>query len=514
MEQDLFIARWTASCKNLLQIDFWKKFPALYYGLYILLGAAFSLKPNAIYLFPLLFLMLTAGGYKKALVGVVVCFISCLHTHLRYTFPPVEKIEGSGIFQVSNIQLTSSPFQKSYLFTGTLTRFTSKEGKNWKNIPCRFYVPLHKERPSGAFPLKIEGTLIQKKALSYVVKPKKISMEGGNSLSLVETRFQFKEQFSKWLKKQGARSEATAFLLSMITGEIEERTMNLEFNRLGLQHILGVSGFQFVLLAACLGWLLRLFFSYKKGALITLILLTGYFFFLGDSPPAFRAWVAISLFLGGVLWGVRLNAVNALGAALLLELIKEPLTLTHIGFQLSYLCTFAILCLYPLLRKIFVSPRSFFQVLQLKKGERPAFLLSSFIYETIALNSAVHLLSLPLLLHLFGKFPVLSFFYNLFFPLGASLAFIAVLLSLPFLVIFPPLGSFLYMCTTAFTAALLKIAAHPPAYLGFYIRVNSFPLEAVVCLLTLGSLSLFYKTKNQHSLLLPFSLRQNKPPAT
>jgi predicted membrane metal-binding protein len=72
----------------------------------------------------------------------------------------------------------------------------------------------------------------------------------------------------------------------MLTGDVDDRLLNLEFNRLGLQHILGVSGFQFVLLAALVGFLFRLILPYKIATCGLILSLTAYFFFLATLPCA------------------------------------------------------------------------------------------------------------------------------------------------------------------------------------------------------------------------------------
>ena len=129
--------------------------------------------------------------------------------------------------------------------------------------------------------------------------------------------------------------------------------------------------------------------------------------------------------------------------------------------------------------------RPFKEVLTMTRWNRCGYLLSALIRETLALNLAVHVLALPALLSLFGKFPIMSLFYNLFIPLGATIVFIGSLIAITFAALIPPFGLFLHHLNTHLTSLLLDISNNPPAYLEFFIRTPHFPLWLAVTLLTL-----------------------------
>lgn len=301
------------------------------------------------------------------------------------------------------------------------------------------------------------------------------------TFSFAELRFKAKQKLQQILSKSIPNKQSRAFLTSMLTGDIEERVLSSEFRRLGLQHILGVSGFQFVLLASLLSFGLRGFLPFKMAHICLVVFLTLYYFFLGSSPPVERAWVALTIFLIGNLCNLRTTPLNALGAGLIFEVWKSPMSIGDIGFQLSFLCTMAILILYPLMRK---SRRSLKEVTRMNRWNQHGYIAYSLIRETVALNLAVHLFALPALLFLFHKFPLVSFIYNLFFPFGAAVVFTLFLLALFFSVCLPPLGSLLHECNNFLTDGLLTFASHPPAALDFSIRVKTFPLEWCILLLT------------------------------
>lgn len=463
---------------------FWEKHPAFLYGLLILLGSASILKPSFSYFLPLGWLIYSSyNTIKLLLIGISLFALTLIYTKTIYTFPSIgeEKIAGEGLFHIESISIHASPFQHSYLFKGSLRHFN-----HWKDIPCSFHIPLKKQRPLGNADLLIQGHLLQKADKKYTLKLTSFTpVQKKNNLA--EWRFQQKQRFTQWLKASIPDKQACSFLTSMLTGDTDDRVLNLEFNRLGLQHILGVSGFQFVLLAAIGSFLFRLILPYKLAISCLILSLTAYCFFLGDSPPVQRAWVSVTIFLIGILLNRRTTPLNALGLGLMIAVLYDPLSILNIGFQLSFLCTLAILLLYPVMQKAlspFLPSRSFHEILNMTSWNRHGYICSALIRETLSLNLAVHCLALPALLSLFGKFPLLSLFYNLFIPFGATLVFIGSLIAIFFTALMPPLGLFLHHINTKLTTLLLNISNNPPAYLEFFIRAPNFPLWLSITLLT------------------------------
>lgn len=264
----------------------------------------------------------------------------------------------------------------------------------------------------------------------------------------------------------------------MITGELDDRLMSLQFNRLGLLHLLGVSGFQFSLLAFLLGALLRIILPGSHGLLLLALLLSAYAFILGDSPPIQRAWMSVILYVIAKIKGYQTSPITVLGAALLWELCLDPLVYYQLGFQFTFLCTAAIFIVYPLLRNLLLPKRSFSEIRSLPFTERIGHVLTFFCREAIALNLAIHLVSLPLIFFHFHKFPLLSLAYNLFLPPAVSIAYVFLILGL----ILPP---FLKIASWI-TEGIVHIASNPPTLFDYQWRIPGFTLTwTIICLLFL-----------------------------
>jgi competence protein ComEC len=310
-------------------------------------------------------------------------------------------------------------------------------------------------------------------------------------------RFDVKNHLRSKLATTFPDPKCRALILSLLTGDIDDRGLALEFNRLGLLHLLGISGFQFSLLAYLLGLALRFFLSYRMAAALSLVILFCYTFVLGDSPPIERAFVSTLLATWALLFGFRFSALNALGVAILWLLLKNPLLIFHLGFQFSFLCTAAILIVYPhfktYLSHLFAK-RALSQTLQLVPLDQHGHIVSFFFREALALNLAIHLVTLPLILYHFHKFPLLSVIYNLFLPALFSLVYLLLILGM--VIVFPPL----LQLTGKLTAALLTVATHPPALYDFQLRVSLFSQSVAVTLITA---ILFYFAINKASSSAP-----------
>ncbi|HEX2578837.1 MAG TPA: ComEC/Rec2 family competence protein [Rhabdochlamydiaceae bacterium] len=458
----------------------WLSAPALFYGILFLIGIVFALSFHPAYFFPLILCLYTYP--QKLLSGLLACLAGWTLALLSYTLPDLkeEGFEGSGTFKVESVSYSHSPFERSVHFKGILQEFSSDQA-TFKNIPCRIYFRHNQPQPLGSTDLHVTGKLFPKGHHRYVLKVH--SWEIAPTSRLAEWRFNLKNKLRAYLSRHFTDAKSRAFLTSMLTGDIDDRLLALEFNRLGILHLLGISGFQFALLAFLLGSFFRLILPYNAASLFLILFLTAYAFILGDSPPIERAWIGISLYLAAQITGWRISALNALGIALLWQLAKDPLLIFHLGFQFSFLCTAAILVTYPLFRSWltrFFPHRHFKELIQMPFLDQHGHLLSFFCRETLALNGAIHLVTLPLILFHFHKFPVLSLLYNLFLPAAVSLVYLFLIVG----VALPFIGSWVHILNRRLTKLILQIATHPPALYEFQWRMHDFSMTAAVTAIT------------------------------
>ena len=476
-------------CNRTLSPFLWQNYPALFLGIALLCGSSLAFDFRLPFLIPLVSLCLLTRGKGATLLLLAAVSLGFSMGHLRYSFPQGGKEwRGQGLFVIQNIQKSASPFQQYWQCDGTFKWFQSES--SYRNVPCSIFLPLKTVPPAPNQSYLLEGVIKSKSTHQFSFKPTK-----GTAWTCVKRRFSFakwrfvaKETIRNYLHKHLKHPSSRDFLSALATGEMENRILKHNFASLGLQHLLAISGFHFGLIALSLSGILRLFLTPRNSALLLLPLITLYFFFIGPAPSCFRAWMTISLFLLSHIFSWRTSSLNLLGVSLITALLIDPLTISHLGFQLSYLITLSILLFYPLFEILFsplLPPRPFQSLLKMRPLHQHGYLLSALIRSAIALNCAVHLLALPTLLFLFGKFPLLSLLYNLFFPFWVGISLFFLLLAL----ILSPvsfLSAGIHFVNSTYTSWILSLTSHPPIFFHFFLRLNTFPLWILMTYLTLS----------------------------
>ena len=449
---------------------FWIEQPALLLGLSVLIGTSSTLFWDFPWnwAFPLLWIVYLAQCRSWAPIALVIggaVYSWCL-------YPSVPTGNG-GYFSIASLQPHQSPFQKGLIYKGMLTI----EGQR---IPCNVH-HLGSEYPKANCDYILHGKLQQRGPYDYLFKPKKwIPVK--NTWSLAEIRYQMKEKLRHFLNQKLIRPRTASFLGSLITGDVEDRALRYEFGRLGLQHILAISGFHFAILIAFCAAFLSLFLPYRAKLITLLCAVNIYFLFVGALPAVQRSWLAALLYLVGKLIGRHSSGLNLLGVALLVEVILDPLISANLGFQFSFLSCAGILMLGPLFPSAPSKPTLISQH-------------ASFFRKGFRLTLAVNAAMLPLLLYHFHQFPLLSLLYNLFFPFLVGIALFSLFLSLLASLLFPPLADLLFYLVDWFTAELLNLAAYPPIALDYSLKMAHVPAWTIpLYIFALFWLSMTYKT--------------------
>jgi competence protein ComEC len=466
---------------------FFSYHPALHAGLIFLLGLCLSqnLSP-ALLPFCLILFLPSIKSPTKLLPLLLLCSLAFIYGKWKEEKLPndLTSFTGTVLFCPSEIKTKQTHYKKSYLVKGTI--LSTQENPNIERIRCS--IPLSPSlRPLKAGKYLISGTLEnQDTGLSFSPTPNKNWTPISGSFSFIEERFALKEFLKKKIHQLYPSKQVADFLTALTIGDLSDPLLRFSFGRLGLQHILAISGFHFSLLALFLGFFFRLFLKGKIFHIALLCTLTAYFALIGYSPSILRAYLGASLYLVGRLGNWRCSGLNILGATLLFELILVPESLKSIGFQLSFLATGSILLLYPLtflLAKKIFPIRSSEEALLLKNPDRWIYLFCCFLRSTLGLNLSVHITMIPTCLILFGKFPLSSLAYNLFIPIGVCLTLFLFLTSLPLLIL-PPLATSITLLNNCFTKTLLSLITEAPNCFNVYLKAN-LPTYCLLILLPL-----------------------------
>ncbi|MDZ7772621.1 MAG: DNA internalization-related competence protein ComEC/Rec2 [Balneolaceae bacterium] len=176
-----------------------------------------------------------------------------------------------------------------------------------------------------------------------------------------------------------------------------------DFSRVGLSHIMAVSGLHVGFLLAPFWWMLPWLRTFRHGpaaGMVLTVLLLGCYAGL----TGFTASVTRATLTGGLLVYARLyhrihNPVNLTAASALIILAADPSQLATPGFQLSYGAVFAILLCLPVLRGLLPA--------------RHRYRAAGRIFATSAISVLVPLALYPLLASYFGEISLAAPLSNL-----------------------------------------------------------------------------------------------------
>ncbi len=203
--------------------------------------------------------------------------------------------------------------------------------------------------------------------------------------------------------------------------DLLSKSMQDNFSRTGMTHIVAVSGYNVTIVAEYLmilgifiGLWRRQAFWFAVIGIILFIALTGF------PSSAVRAGVMGILLIWSMKNGRLANSENAVIFAAVVMLLINPLLLRwDIGFQLSFLATLGIVYLYPLFSEYLVKKQKVFGMT-----------------EILFLTISAQIFVLPVILYNFNKLSLISPLANLLvlpiIPLTMLLIFMAVILSLIF----------------------------------------------------------------------------------
>lgn len=425
---------------------FWKRAPALYYSLYLLLAILFTLKTSWAFLFVMLFFWKrekTQAFIALSLFLAMICYVQ----HIIY-FP--EESTGAFLFQITSAESSKKKFQHGTVYRGKIKKI-KEEGKDETkcNLSASMFIT---EKLSLDYQYWVTGSIYTRNKGYYSIYPSHLPpIIDKKRIPFCSLREKSKNWLKVYIHKHYTQKPLSAsFLVALTTGRNEDPLLKGNLTQIGCAHLLAISGFHFALIAAFCHFLLKPFFPYKLHAFLLLTLLLCYLLFLGKSASIYRAFIFSSCFLLGPIVERRSSSMNTLGVALGICLVIDPMMAIEMGFQLSFLATGAIIGFYPKIKRWVVFAKD--------KG------LIRFFMQAIALNLAVHLVLTPLTLLYFHTVTFHSIFYNLLLPSLTSGSLILFMSASWMHVFVPLLARLLHGINNYFTDAFLSFAENRVLY--------------------------------------------------
>ncbi|MGE7601153.1 DNA internalization-related competence protein ComEC/Rec2 [Peribacillus sp. NPDC097675] len=288
--------------------------------------------------------------------------------------------------------------------------------------------------------------------------------------SLVVSIQNFRMRGISYIKEHFPK-ESSGFVTALIFGdqsEIDEEDLT-NYQRLGLVHLLAISGLHVSLLTGMLFYLgIRIGITRERMIFLILVFLPIYTLLSGGSPSVLRSCLMAMLFFILMLFKKRLSASVAIGVIYMVLLFLQPNMLYNIGFQLSFAVTFSII----------MSSRIFLHY--------PQKTIQLFIISSIC-----QLAALPILLFHFFEVSILGVLLNvLYVPLYSVILLPFSLLTVVVHLAIPPLGQLLISLINV-TFMLCNRAADVATGLPMASLAFGKPSFIMMLLLVLSVLGLF-----------------------
>ncbi|HYW35221.1 MAG TPA: DNA internalization-related competence protein ComEC/Rec2 [Balneolaceae bacterium] len=227
------------------------------------------------------------------------------------------------------------------------------------------------------------------------------------------------------------------------------------FSRVGLAHIMAVSGLHVGLLIAPFWLFIPYIWSFRRGKQVALTLLILLLFIYagltGFSASVMRASITGGLLTYGRLFYKQRDAKNLTAAAAIIILLLDPNQLFSVSFQLSFAAVYAILLILPVIQR---------------------FLPVWFRHRWYGKGAMIIIVSFVVQL---GLYPLLSYYFG-YFSLVSPLANLAVV---PFLTLILPWALVLLPVAALFPSAAFVMNA-PCRWFFIYLqnftgRVSQWP---------------------------------------
>ena len=202
----------------------------------------------------------------------------------------------------------------------------------------------------------------------------------------------------KEITKQILPQPYNYLLIGMLLGEKGFIPPDLKevFAEAGIMHILAVSGLHVGIIAMALVSLLNLLRLPKKfKPFILILILIMYASITGYRPSVLRATIMFIMLIGGKLINRDRNLNISLFFAAFLILLVNPLTLYDAGFLLSFIVTFFIINLSPILQELYSK-------------------IIVWIKTPLAVSTAAWIGIFPLSAYYFNKVSIISIVSNIF----------------------------------------------------------------------------------------------------
>lgn len=221
-------------------------------------------------------------------------------------------------------------------------------------------------------------------------------LEKNNNFSILRFAYSLRQNFISTLQKNGLKNQEFAVAAALLLGQDDmlDAETRSNYSGSGVVHILCVSGLHVGVIFLIINTLLKIFKRSQKqkyiNTVIILISIWAYALLTGLAPSVLRAATMFTFITLGNLSNRYVHIINSLAASAFFLLILNPMLITNIGFQLSYLAVIGIVFINPFILSIWNTNNR----------------VTDYIWGLVAVSLSAQIATSPLSILYFHQFPL------------------------------------------------------------------------------------------------------------
>jgi len=298
--------------------------------------------------------------------------------------------------------------------------------------------------------------------------------------------FSCREFIYERLENSGISGQEFDLAASLLLGQKDglEQDVRDSFSSAGAMHVLCVSGLHVGIIFVIVNILLKGLRRSRPGRvarfLIVLLFIWTYALVTGLSPSVMRASLMFSFLQSGKLMNNPPPTTNSLAASAFILIMINPMVITNIGFQFSYLAVYSIIHFMPLLQSLW----------------QPQFFILNKTWSLVLVSLAAQIGTGPLSVHYFHQFPVWFLLTNMIvIPLASVIIYLAVVvIAIPWHPISEITG-FLLNSSLKLLSGSVKMVEQLPGSVIASIPMSSFTTIMIYLFLFLLLLTLVHRSR-------------------
>lgn len=304
------------------------------------------------------------------------------------------------------------------------------------------------------------------------------------------------KKFVAILGENGLKGQEFAVASALILGQNDmlDNETRQAYSGSGVTHILSVSGLHvgviYIIINFLLGFMKKDGWQLYSKTLLILLTIWAYALLTGMSPPVMRSAAMFTFISFGNASKRYVHIINSLAVSALFLLLIDPLMISNIGFQLSYLAIVGIVFINKPIAGLF----------------DPKNKIAKEIWGLIAVSLAAQIATAPLTLLYFHQFPAYFIPANL---VAIPLSFLAIYAGVAVLAtsFIPVISNFLGLITNYLLFVLNYSVGFIEKLPYSVIKINSVTQKEMILLyLILISILLMFFYKRKTLLYAPLAL--------